>query len=119
MKPEYLTLRIIEGSPIPHTGTRVEVLTFGGKLICDIVSRENGPPVGDDDEQFRDMAAERVENLRKLGFKIEVKTPYHFRVNGRLDVFHVNRRWHDIEKNERGDYRHMEVFVKQFFARNI
>lgn len=118
MKPEFLTLRVIEGSPIPHTGTRVEVLVPAGKLICDVVDRENGPNVGDDDEEYRDKAAERAANLQRLGFAVEIKTPYHFRVNGRLDVYHVNKRWHDIEKNERGDYRHMEVFVKQFFARN-
>lgn len=56
-----------------------------------------------------------IERLRALGHEIEEKTDYHFRVNGTLDVYPVNRRYHDIKKNERGGYRDVINFVQKYF----
>ena len=59
-----------------------------------------------------------VERVRAEGFEVEEKTGTHFRVNGRLDVYPVSRRFHDIKHNHRGGYLDMIGFVKQFF-RNV
>lgn len=43
--------------------------------------------------------------LRDHGYTVEQKTPYHFRINGTLDLFPVHLRFHFIPTNTRGRYR--------------
>ncbi len=54
--------------------------------------------------------------LTKYGYTVEIKTPYHFRVNNCLDVYPQNRKWHDIKQNKRGEYEDIFRFAKQFFT---
>lgn len=63
-------------------------------------------------DSFLDSLAQRL--IRK-GYDIEQKTIYHLRVNGRLDLYPVNRKYHDILKNERGTYQDIFSFVDEFF----
>lgn len=72
-----------------------------------------------EDEHGRRRANTRAENLRGAGFKVDELTPYHFRVNDRLDVYHVGQCWHDIKLNKRGMWykpMSMENFVKKYFS---
>jgi hypothetical protein len=53
--------------------------------------------------------------LRAEGYEIEKKTEYHFRVNGRLDVWPTHNRYHDIRTGKRGGYPDIVRFIKRFF----
>lgn len=56
------------------------------------------------------------DELRDRGYGAIMLTPYQIRINNRLDIYPVNRRWHDLKNNLRGDYRNMHRFVDEFFA---
>ena len=60
---------------------------------------------------------EEILSLSKLGFKVEQKTEYQFRINDRLDLYPIHNRYHDIEKNRRGGYKNVCEFVNRFFAK--
>ena len=60
-----------------------------------------------------------IDRLRVLGFTVHEFTAYQFRVENVLDVYPVNRRWHDIEKNIRGSYRDIFEFVIRFFGNRV
>lgn len=51
-------------------------------------------------------------------YKVHRLNLYHFRINDRLDVFPIKCRWHDIKKNERGDYERGKLFkiLNQIFT---
>jgi len=40
---------------------------------------------------------------------------YQVRINNRLDIYPTRKRWHDTEKDERGEYENLLVFVRCFF----
>lgn len=42
--------------------------------------------------------------LRDIGYKVEQKTDFHFRINGILDLFPIHKRWHNIKTNKRGNW---------------
>jgi len=50
--------------------------------------------------------------LTKLGYEIKALSDYQFRVNGILDIYITNHRYHDLRNNERGDYESLTSFVK-------
>jgi hypothetical protein len=74
--------------------------------------------MGDMAESFHLLRAERVRRnaealiqfqsdiiaMRDGGFEVKELTPYHFRVNGTIDLFPISRRYHNIKKNTRGHY---------------
>lgn len=62
------------------------------------------------------IRTERILELRKEGFHVEQKTPYHFRVNRRLDVWPIHNRWHDTKRNKRGGAKDLAEFIRRFFA---
>ncbi len=45
-----------------------------------------------------------VRALTELGHKVVELTPYQFRIDDSIDLFPVNRKFHNIKTNERGDY---------------
>lgn len=53
----------------------------------------------------------------RLEEKYEVKylTQYQWRINGVIDLFITNRRYHDIKNNKRGGYQDMHSFLEKFF----
>lgn len=55
-----------------------------------------------------------IDRLRVLGYEIREFTSYQFRIEGVLDVYPVNRRWHDIKKNKRGGYEDIFAFVQRY-----
>lgn len=64
---------------------------------------------------------EQIPDLLKLadqGYDIRVvnEAGYQFRVNGRLDIYPTNKRWHDLKKNKRGGYESLLDFIPSFFS---
>mgnify|MGYP006921294814 CR=1 FL=1 len=59
-----------------------------------------------------------ADRLVSLGYNVKRFTEYQFRVNDRVDVYPVNRRWHDIKENKRGDYEDIFAFCEKFFKEN-
>ena len=55
-----------------------------------------------------------ILRLRQRGFLVQVLTPYQFRVNGRLDLYPLHNRWHDIQTNRRGGAKDLVAFVKEW-----
>lgn len=61
----------------------------------------------DRQQQRAERLPGRVEEILLLsedGFSVKKLTVYHYRVNGRLDLFPTRQRWHDIKQNRRGWY---------------
>ena len=59
-----------------------------------------------------------IENKLKLVSKkhnVRKLTQYQYRINGTLDIYPQNKRYHDIKNNKRGDYKDMIKFVNKFF----
>ena len=53
--------------------------------------------------------------LKRQGYDVEQRTDYHFRVNGRLDLWPIHNRWHDLLTQERGGAKNLARFVKERF----
>ena len=58
-----------------------------------------------------DNALKRSENtpdivgLARLGYDVRMITEYHFRIDGRLDLFPTRGRWHNLKTGKRGNYQ--------------
>jgi hypothetical protein len=52
-----------------------------------------------------------IKELTRAGFDIREITPYQFRIDGRLDIFPVHNRFHDIKTDERGGFKNIKTFV--------
>ena len=52
--------------------------------------------------------------LEQEGFVVQKLTDYCFRINGRLDLFPIHNRWHDIKTNVRGGAKDLAVFAKEW-----
>lgn len=59
------------------------------------------------------IRSQRILDLRRRGYTVEQKTEWHFRVNGRIDLWPIHNRWHDLETNERGGAKDLAIFVKE------
>jgi hypothetical protein len=55
-------------------------------------------------KRARMSGEESILALADHGFSVTKMTQYQFRVDDRLDLYPVNRRWHDVVMNTRGDY---------------
>lgn len=51
------------------------------------------------------IRTKEILELGRAGFVVVELTPYCFRIDGRLDLYPIHRRWHDIKANRRGTYR--------------
>ena len=60
-----------------------------------------------------------IMELNEMGFEVDQKSPYHFRINKRLDLFPTHNRWHDIERNKRGGAYNLKQFTINFFKNNV
>lgn len=67
-------------------------------------------------EQLARRTAQLLE-LRDEGFDIKALTQFQYRVNGRLDIYPVWGKWHDIKHNKRGKFTGISTkeFVRRFF----
>ncbi len=59
------------------------------------------------------VRTDAILQLKAQGYDVEQKTEYHFRINGRLDLWQIHNRWHDIKTNERGGAKNLAIFVKE------
>lgn len=56
-----------------------------------------------------------IERLKTKGYRIHEFTPYQFRINDVLDIYPMNKKWHDLVNNKRGAYTEVFSFVSAFF----
>jgi hypothetical protein len=54
--------------------------------------------------------------LRTEGHVVVAFTPYHYRIDDKLDLYPVSRRYHWRETDERGDYPSITEVVDHFLA---
>lgn len=64
-------------------------------------------------DYFKDHKEAQRER-REKGFRVEQKSEYHFRINGVLDVWPTNNRWHYLKENSRGGYPHVNALIQRF-----
>lgn len=50
--------------------------------------------------------------LTELGYTVEMKTEYQYRINNLVDLFPVNNQFHNIKDNRRGHYKNITAFIK-------
>lgn len=55
---------------------------------------------------------EVFQRIATAGYVVVKMTEYHYRINGRLDLYPTNRRFHDLKDGERGSYRDALLIVK-------
>lgn len=109
----YAQLEIDEGSAFVGVdqgdGEDETVLVYGRRL-------KNGRAIIDERVNSQEnFYLDLMNRLRRLGYEVHQFTPYQFRIEGRLDVYPVNRKWHDIKSNKRGSYGDVIEFVRTFF----
>lgn len=71
--------------------------------------------------QRRDEQIPELLKLADQGYDIRVvnEEGYQFRVNGLLDIYPTNKRYHDLKKNKRGSYETLTEFIPTFFSQNL
>lgn len=57
---------------------------------------------------------DEIMALKGEGFDVKEMTPYQFRINGRLDLYPIHNRWHDIKTNTRGGHRNLAGFAREW-----
>lgn len=68
-------------------------------------------------EKRNDLASKDLETLAKTdGIRSVYITPYQIRIEEVLDIWPSNKNYHDIQTNERGRYRRLIPFVRDFFS---
>ena len=60
-------------------------------------------------------ATQIFNQLKKDGYKVEFKTEYHIRINDTLDLFPVNKKFHNVKTNKRGKYSNIISIIQQTF----
>lgn len=53
-----------------------------------------------------------LEELVAFDYQVVQLSPYHFRINSRLDVWPSSKRWWDTKTFRKGDYDDLVSFVK-------
>lgn len=66
-------------------------------------------------QSYLDWLPVLVKRLEPYGLQIKKITEWQYRINGVLDLYPVNRRFHDLKKNRRGDYNDFVSFTLRFF----
>jgi len=68
------------------------------------------------DRRVWPVIEKHLQTLREMGYSVRSLTSYQYRINGVLDIYPENMRYHDVIANKRGDYRNMVKFVIKFFT---
>lgn len=55
-------------------------------------------------ESRRNDRTVEIDALSGHGYAIHWLTPYHCRINSRLDLYPTRSRWHDLKTKERGGF---------------
>lgn len=56
----------------------------------------------------------KLEELVAFDYRVVQFSPYHFRVNERLDIWPPRKRWYDHRTHRKGEYTDLVKFVKEF-----
>lgn len=56
-----------------------------------------------------------LEILVAQDFSVVQLSEWHFRINGRLDVWPTSRKFYDRKSYVKGEYTHLEQFAKEHF----
>lgn len=64
----------------------------------------------------RNAMTDEIKALGRKGFKLEWITPYQCRINGVLDLFPTNWRYHNIKTGKRGGFEDVLAIVKAEFV---
>jgi hypothetical protein len=59
-----------------------------------------------------DLIGEKLEVLIAYDYEVQRLTQYQYRINGVIDIYPVNKRWHDLRNQERGSYGELIQFVQ-------
>lgn len=59
---------------------------------------------------------EDILALAPLGYRVRELTAYQFRVNNRLDLYPVHRRYHDLKTDRRGTYPTPVVIARRLLG---
>lgn len=52
-----------------------------------------------------------IESLSELGYAVEKKTEFQYRINGVVDLYPIHNRWHNIKTNKRGGAKNLKQFI--------
>jgi hypothetical protein len=52
-----------------------------------------------------------IESLSDLGYVVEKKTDFHYRINGTIDLWPIHNRWHNIKTGKRGGAKNLKEFI--------
>jgi hypothetical protein len=55
---------------------------------------------------------EKLEILTAYDYQVEPLSDYQFRINGTIDIYPVNKRWHNIRSGKRGTYNELVSFIQ-------
>lgn len=80
--------------------------------------REHNAEMAQMRENRREVWETAQRELIADGYEIRKITPYQFRINGRLDIYPSNKRFHDIRDMRRGDIRGIKFrdFVRKYLG---
>lgn len=53
----------------------------------------------------RAQGTEAILKLEKLGFAVKAISDYHFRIDGVLDLYPTNGKWHHVSTGRRGRFK--------------
>lgn len=53
----------------------------------------------------------KLDHLLELAYEVQEFTPYHFRIEGVLDIYPTNKKYHDLRTGKRGYYNDLNEFV--------
>jgi hypothetical protein len=61
---------------------------------------------------------EKLDILAAQDHTIEALSAYQYRIDRRIDIYPVNRKWHDIRTGKRGTYKDIVSFIKSHNMNN-
>ncbi len=62
--------------------------------------------------------SEELEILVAEDYQVVQFSPYHFRVNDKLDIWPSSRKWYDRRTKGRGQYKDLLMFVRSAIKQN-
>lgn len=80
-------------------------------------------------DKYRDEQKERrakrvpirqaeIEALSELGYKVEKKTDYHYRIDDQIDLWVTHNRFHNIKTGKRGGAKNLAEYIKHHLKPN-
>jgi hypothetical protein len=54
---------------------------------------------------------EKLDILAAYDYRVQSLTQYQYRINGVIDIYPVNKRWHDLRSGQRGNYNDLVNFI--------